>query len=221
MSGAASSADAVRNWQAVRASRDIQFAPVKVPQIKPPQNNWFTHLLEAIGRFLARIFTAIGEAFGVSGTVILWIMAAIGALLILWLLWALLRPVLSFRWNKRSKEAEEPEWAPDRGEAQALLEEADRLAGEGRYGEAAHLLLKRSVEHIASARPHWLGPASTAREIAGLPALPERARGAFAAIAERVERSLFALRQLDLADWQAARAAYADFALADFAGAPA
>ena len=31
---------------------------------------------------------------------------------------------------------------------------------------------------IAEARPDWLEPASTAREIAGLPALPERARAA-------------------------------------------
>ncbi len=43
--------------------------------------------------------------------------------------------------------------------------------------------------------------------------LPERARAAFAAIAARVERSLFALRDLDAADWREARAAYSDFAL--------
>jgi hypothetical protein len=45
-----------------------------------------------------------------------------------------------------------------------------------------------------------------------------RAREAFAIIAARVERSLFALRELDLGDWQASRAAYADFALQDFRG---
>jgi hypothetical protein len=120
--------------------------------------------------------------------------------------------VIALRLPKREAE-EEPEWAPDRGQAQALLDEADRLAAEGRYGEAAHLLLQRSVRHIAEARPDWLEPASTAREIAVLPMLPERARQAFTAIATRVERNLFALRDLDLADWQAARAAYADFAL--------
>jgi hypothetical protein len=83
------------------------------------------------------------------------------------------------------------------------------------------LLLKRSVGQIADARPDWLGPSSTAREIAALPALPERARGAFTTIAERVERSLFALRRLSADDWQAARAAYADFALHDLARSPA
>jgi hypothetical protein len=37
-------------------------------------------------------------------------------------------------------------------------------------------------------------------------------------IAERVERSLFALRRLGEADWSAARGAYAQFALADLPG---
>jgi hypothetical protein len=114
---------------------------------------------------------------------------------------------------------EEPEWIPDRDAAVALLEDADRLAADGRFGEAAHLLLQRSVHHIAEARPDWLQPASTAREIAVLPMLPERARQAFGAISTRVERSLFALRELDAADWQAARAAYAEFALQRFQAA--
>ena len=39
----------------------------------------------------------------------------------------------------------------------------------------------------------------------------------FATIAGRVESSLFALRALGAEDWQAARAAYADFALARLA----
>ena len=64
------------------------------------------------------------------------------------------------------------------------------------------------------ARPDLLEPSSTAREIAALQALPNAARGAFASIAELVERSLFALRRLSADDWQAARAAYAEFALA-------
>ena len=51
-------------------------------------------------------------------------------------------------------------------------------------------------------------------DIASLPALSDSARNAFAVIAERVERSLFALRRLSAEDWQAARAAYAEFALA-------
>lgn len=214
MSGPASAADAASNWEAVRASNEIQFAPVKLPEVEPP-SGWFYELLKAIGEFLARIFSGLAEAIGISWPVLQWVLIAGGVLLILLLLWRMFEPLLALRRSKRET-AEEGEWVPDQGEARLLLEEADRLAAEGRFGEAAHLLLQRSVAQIATARPQWLGPASTAREIASLPSLPERARGAFTTIAERVERSLFALRALELADWQAARAAYADFALSDF-----
>ena len=44
--------------------------------------------------------------------------------------------------------------------------------------------------------------------------MPEDKPEAFATISERVERSLFALRSLDASDWEAARSAYANFALA-------
>jgi len=98
-----------------------------------------------------------------------------------------------------------------------VVEDADRLAAQGDYAEAVHLLLKRSFGEIAAERPDWLSPASTAREIGALPALPERARSAFSTIAQVVERSLFGLRILAEPDWLRARSAYADFALAGFA----
>ena len=44
---------------------------------------------------------------------------------------------------------------------------------------------------------------------------PERPRGAFARIAEMVERSFFARRPLVETDWRACRAAYEDFAFAE------
>ncbi|MEL6738985.1 MAG: hypothetical protein AAFO28_08670, partial [Pseudomonadota bacterium] len=75
-------------------------------------------------------------------------------------------------------------------------------------------LLKRSVGQIAASRPDWVDPSSTARELAALPRLSDAARRAFGVISEAVERSLFALRQLSREDWETARAAYADFALA-------
>jgi hypothetical protein len=73
--------------------------------------------------------------------------------------------------------------------------------------------LQRSVADIAAARPDWLSPSSTAREIALLPALPATARQAFATMAEEVERARYALRAPGLGEWQRARGAYAAFAL--------
>ena len=193
-------------WEAVRADETIQFAPVTMPE-QPEPPGWLVRLLEAIGEFLA----PIGRAFGMSWPVFKWVLLAFAIALLAYLVWRLLAPLFSLK--RARPEREEQHWSPDRADALALLEDADRLAAEGRYDEATHLLLRRSVGQIAAARPDWVEPSSTARELALLPALPDAARTAFAAIAERVERSLFALRSLGADDWQAAREAYAEFAL--------
>ena len=80
----------------------------------------------------------------------------------------------------------------------------------------------KAVFKVYTAGLYLEKPARNLQEIAALPGLPDKARGAFALIAERVERAVFALSPLDAGDWQAARAAYADFALARLpaAGAP-
>lgn len=205
LSGDALDAAAARDWQAVRADADIQYAPL--PPVKPPETpGW----LQALGEWLRDLLEPIGRALGMSWPVLEKVLIALAVLAVLFLLWKLVEPLLQ---RRRRLVAEPAEWSPDKAAAIALLEDADRLAAEGRYGEAAHLLLQRSVHHISEARPDWLLPASTAREIAALPMLPAAARSAFGSIAGLVERSLFALRELDAADWRTARAAYADFAL--------
>lgn len=211
IAGAEAAQDAARDYAAVRANGDIQFAPYTPPPPDPPPQ-W----LEALARFLRSLFEPVGQAIGVSWPVFEVILIVVGVTLAAFLIWRLgVQPLLDRR--RAQGTVEDAEWVPQRGAALALLDEADRLAAAGDYGAATHLLLQRSVGHIAASRPEWLKPASTAREIATLEGLPASARTAFAAIATRVERSLFALRSLDAADWQAARSAYADFALARFA----
>lgn len=209
----ASAASAADAWKAVRAQADIQYTPL--PDIKPEVTNTPEWLL-ALGRFfgdvLKAVFEPIGRFLGTSGTTVFHALIVVGVILAGFLIWRLAEPLIH-RWRSRQAAAPDPGWTPDRAEAIALLEDADRLAAEGRYGEAAHLLLRRSVRQIADARPDWLQPASTAREIAVLRVLPEAGRTAFGVIAARVERSLFALRDLDAQDWSVARRAYADFAL--------
>jgi hypothetical protein len=199
-------------WRAVRDSVDLQFAPVAPRPVPPPSQPpaW----LNALGEALRSVFEPLGRLLGMSWPVLEKILLALTVLLVLFIAWRVAASWLARRRN-RPAAAPEPEWAPDRAEALALLEDADRLAREGHFAEAVHLLLRRSVRHIAAARPAWLRPASTAREIATLSSLPDRARAAFGVIAARVERSRFARRSLDRGDWDAARSAYADFALAD------
>jgi hypothetical protein len=190
----------------VRRSAEIQFAPL--PPVKPPETPAW---LESLQRALEAIFGPLAKGLIGAWPVIEKVLIVSAVVLALYLAWRLLGPLIGLRRRVRVEEA----WTPSREEALALLEDADRLATEGRYGEAAHLLLQRSVGQIRAARPGTLQPASTAREIAALPQLPQAARGAFAIVVERVERSLFALRDLDAGDWTAARAAYAEFALAE------
>ena len=203
------------DWRALRADDDIQFAPIRPSEPDPPEPpDWLRDFLEWLGDLLSPVGDALGafaRLVGMSAQVLTWGLIAIGVAIVLYLAWRLTEP---YRLRRKDPAPDAPGWTPDAGEALALLDDADRLATEGRYDEATHLLLKRSVGQIAAARPDWLEPSSTAREIAELPALPQAARGAFATIAERVERSLFALRTLSADDWHAARAAYADFALA-------
>ena len=212
MTAPATHRDAEQAWRAVREAGDIQFAPL--PPIKPPQlPSW----LQRLGEWLQELFLPIGKALGMSWPTLQYVLIALGILLVMVLLWVILRPLIARLRNKQQTDHED-EWLPDRDAAARLLAEAERLAQEGRYEDAVHLLLQRSVQQIADARPDWLFPASTAREIANFPMLPEKARNAFVVIAERVERSLFALRGLNESDWRVARDAYAEFALAKLPG---
>lgn len=188
--------------------REIQYAPVppyNVPKTEPPE--W----LVAIMRFFAKLLEPLGLWLGAGWGMAEIVLAALAVVGVLWILWTLFQ-----RWRlTRALTVAPGTDSPviDRAAALALLEDADALAAEGRFDEAVHLLLQRSVHHIAAARPDWLSPSSTAREIGSIPGLPAAARQAFTLIAREVERSLYALRALAAEDWQRARAAYAAFAL--------
>lgn len=193
-------------WRAVRDAGDIQFAPV-APDPVPVTPEW----LAALGRWLEWLLSPFGRLLGSGWS---WVEKALllGAIVgVAWIAWSLLWPLWLARRNRI--EAASPDWTPAREDALALLEDADALALQGRYDEAAHLLLQRSIGQIALVRPGWVTPSSTAREIAGNQSLTTDAQHAFRQIASLVERARYALRALDASDWTQAREAYARFAL--------
>lgn len=150
--------------------------------------------------------------------ILLWTVIAAGAGALLWVLynrirydeWRLRLPQLA---PSAHVDAEE-EWAPAESGTRAWLDEADKLAGQGRFADAIHHLLFRSVEDIARRRPALARPALTSRELAAAEGIPGRARELFAGIARLVERSLFGGRSVGEKEWLSARQAYSEFALA-------
>jgi hypothetical protein len=196
---------ALARWRALRDGGDLQFSPAPAWHPAPPPS-W----LSALGEWLEQVFLPLARLFGGSWP---WVEKGLIALAIAgvaWLGWVILAPLI--RRRGAAPVAQDPHWAPAGEEASALLRDAEALAAAGDFDGATHLLLQRSVAQLAAARAGLVHPASTAREIALTPALPQAARAAFATMAARVEASRYALRALGQADWLAARDAYATFA---------
>ncbi|WP_010162783.1 DUF4129 domain-containing protein [Sphingomonas sp. PAMC 26617] len=207
---------------ALKADPQVQFTLSFAPaRPKPPAwieqvLHWLAKVLEPVARLLGWITRQMPAA--PYARIFLWTLIAGLAVLLLWVVYQRIRHG-EWRWptRKRARQAavveNDPDWQPESAPARAWLREADALAAEGRYAEAVHLLLIRSVDDIARRRPRVVRPALTARELGAANAVPPAARGLFAGIAALVERSLFGGRPVDAGEWAAARTAYADFAL--------
>lgn len=207
---------------ALKADTSIQFTLQPAPKPPaPPQwlvdfAHWLGHVLRPIGRFFRWISSFMPDA--PYARIFLWTILAAAAAMLVWVVYLRLRDGV-WRLPRRKRattamvETEEDAWAPDAAPVRAWLREADLMAEQGRYAEAVHHLLFRSIEDIAKRRPRLVRPALTSRELAEADAIPGPARELFAGIARLVERSLFGGRPVNAEDWGSARAAYADFTL--------
>ncbi|MEO8374898.1 MAG: DUF4129 domain-containing protein [Sphingomonas bacterium] len=207
---------------ALKADSSIQFTLQPAPAPAPPPQ-WLVDFFHWLGQVLqpvARLLHWIGSFFPDApyARIFLWTVLALAAAMLLWVIYQRLRYGV-WRWPRRRRatsaavETEEEAWAPDAAPVRAWLREADLMAEQGRYAEAVHHLLFRSIEDIAKRRPRLVRPALTSRELAGADAIPEPARHLFSGIARLVERSLFGGRPVNAEDWGSARTAYADFTL--------
>jgi len=207
--------------RALRANPDIQFElkrsapPLQTPAWLRALGEWLRNVFRPIGRFLEWLGGFIPDA--PYARILLWSVLAMGLAALCWTIWTRAKegawrmPHLRRRPGADVIQAEE-EWRPEAAPVRAWLEEADAFAEQGRFAEAAHHLLLRSVEDIGRRRPGLVRPAITSRDLANASALPQRARQLFSGIASVVERSLFGGRAVDAGDWAECRAAYADFA---------
>ena len=127
----ASPASGVDAWKALRGDEDLQFAPVEIPEIKPPEPSWFERMLAEVFGFLAEIFAPVGQVLGASWWWLQWVLLAALVAFVIVLLWRMFGPGAA---RRRTAAAElEEEWHPETAASLALLEDADRLAAEGRY----------------------------------------------------------------------------------------
>ena len=139
----------------------------------------------------------------------MWVLLAMAAL---YGAYALYRSYRGWLKAEPSRVADPEDWRPAPATARRLLEDSDALAARGRYAEAVHLLLLRSIEDIEAQRPHLLRPTFTSREIGRLEALPSSARSAFGGIAAVVERAVFAETPIDASAFMRCRKEYEAFA---------
>jgi hypothetical protein len=194
-------ADALaRAHDSLLKQHDLQFDFTAIAPPAPPPD-WLTQL--------AKLIIAAGPAF----KWLFWIGLALGVGAILLFIGRELLAVRFPNWRRKPKAAAEPEWRPAADRAHTLLEDADRLAAAGRYGEAVRLILFRSIEDIDQRWPNQVRPALTSRDIARLAILPTGARNTFAGIARVVEHSLFGGRAVAADEFVACRDAYQAFAL--------
>lgn len=209
--------------QALKADPAIQFnLPPTPPPPKPPQwikelVEWLDKVMKPVGRFFDWVGSFMPDA--PLARFLLWAVLAVAAATLVALIFMRLRHgEWRLPWRKRDEPefmpSEQEEWVPEAAPVRSWLEEADALAAKGRFAEAIHHLLLRSIEDIARRRPKLVRPALTSRELAASHGIPSAARELFTAIAGLVERSLFGGREVGRLDWDRARAAYADFALA-------
>jgi hypothetical protein len=190
----------------VRRSKDIQFdlPPVPLPKAEPKK----TYNPSGLGDFIKAITPFL--------RVIFWAAVAALVLYLLYMFVPAIRLWVDARLQRRAINTDiEPEddWAQERSVARSLLQEADALAKDGQYAEAAHLLLWRSIEDIENRRPDIIRGDWTSREIASAPSLPGVVRDAFSTIARAVEISLFGKRPVTADNWADCRDAYARFAI--------
>lgn len=197
-----SEAEIERAYRAVKRNEAYQYDLAEPIPRKPT-----SPFARAIGRFLAAIariiFPILTMAFYIGIGAL-----AVGALYLIG------RAIYETRYAKPAvKTAEEPEvplYQPAEAQARILLDEVDKLAAEGRYGEAVHTLLFRSIQDIDRNRPNVVRRSLTAREIGSLSVLTTQARRAFSTIAGVSELAHFGGVLVNKAGFETARNAYAD-----------
>lgn len=154
-------------------------------------------------------------------SLVLWMLVGVAVVMIVFLL------VQGLRQRGREEVAAPEPDAEDDGAAERAarvvrpLGDAEALAAQGRYAEAIHALLLRTIEELARTLPTSLPHAFTSREIVRRVPMPPRARDALSELVAAVELCYFGARMPGAAEYHTCRARFQEFASAYVGGAAA
>ena len=155
--------------------------------------------------------SALGEVL----RVLLWVLVAAGVALVVFSI-VTGRPLVSGRAGGRASSlvatAGEATGDGRRRDMVTSLTQADRLAAEGAYAEALHMLLHFGLAEMRRAADGSLSSALTSREVLRRPVLSDDARAALSPLVDAVEISHFGGRQATADDYRACRAGFHRFA---------
>lgn len=135
------------------------------------------------------------ERGGDLGPIVLW---TVGGLLLVGLVAVIARELGGRGAPARATAAPPRPGAPPPPE-RTIVDEADALAAAGRFAEAVHALLLRTIEALGRHMP--VPRALTSREIEARAGLPDEARVAFADLVAAVELTRFGGRPADAGDY--------------------
>lgn len=202
--------------EALLRERAYQF---ELPEPPPPEDipdpvDW---------GWLGDLFRFVGNLFSWLGPIIFWLFVALVAAFVCYLLFAMARGYLERRDGSKNKATskstarslDQVDLRPDEEFAKDLLQQADRLAKEGRFAEALRLLLRSSVSEMQDRVRTRIGVSMTAREVGRIGQLPDAARAALHRIISRNELSVFAGDDVQESGYREARQDYETFAFAE------
>lgn len=147
-------------------------------------------------------------------TIMFWLLIGVAVLLAIFYLGRELPAWLGRRRQLKTGAVPMVQGMPVAVDSQLLdaLQRADRLASEGQFAEALHLLLLHSFDYLKRHLGGVYGPSSTAREILHRSRLPAAGRQSLGAIVDAAEISYFGGRSVDGGVYAACRRHYQAFA---------
>lgn len=142
----------------------------------------------------------IGAGAELTRIVFIVLAVAVVVLILSWLIQTLAQKMA------RERRGAESEAEVKDGEAEPVreldIEDANRLAAEGRFGEAIHALLLATIQHFAARARMEVQPSRTSRELVRLLPLTGDSRPRFNELVMAVERTLFGGEPAGAEDFQ-------------------